>query len=190
VKPLTSLLPVLVLAACGGGGDGNPNDGGHTGHDGTHQMVMGEPAELSGITSAHNAVRANASPTPQPALPPLTWSNDLAEFARDWAENCEWEHSDGPCGENLYASNGYPITGNLAVDSWEEEADDYNYSTGNCSGVCGHYTQVVWRGSTQVGCAYKRCPAGGSNGPFGASAWDFIVCNYDPPGNFGDDKPY
>jgi len=39
----------------------------------------------------------------------------------------------------------------------------------------GHFTQVVWKSSTQVGCAV----AGPSK-----SGWFYVGCNYTPPGNY------
>lgn len=45
----------------------------------------------------------------------------------------------------------------------------------------GHLTQVVWKGTTSVGCATQFCAAGTI-----MSGWDsyFTVCNYSPPGNY------
>lgn len=42
----------------------------------------------------------------------------------------------------------------------------------------GHYSQVVWKGSTDLGCAVKLCQAG-TISPM--DTW-FTVCNYYPPG--------
>jgi len=42
-----------------------------------------ETGRLVGMTAAHNAVRAMVMT--QPALPPLTWSSTLAEYAQAWA---------------------------------------------------------------------------------------------------------
>ncbi|HWH17287.1 MAG TPA: CAP domain-containing protein, partial [Allosphingosinicella sp.] len=44
-------------------------------------------------------------------------------------------------------------------------------SSGNWSDV-GHYTQMVWRGTTSVGCALHQSPR-----------WDFLICRYAPSGN-------
>ena len=71
--------------------------------------------------------------------------------------------------------------------SWASEASNYDYASNACSGTCGHYTQIVWRGSTELGCGIASCS---KNSPFsGFSDWTFVVCNYDPPGNSGG-KPY
>lgn len=38
--------------------------------------------------------------------------------------------------------------------------NNYDWTTGNCEGVCGHYTQVVWDVSDEVGCSYAHCLGG------------------------------
>jgi hypothetical protein len=43
----------------------------------------------------------------------------------------------------------------------------------------GHYSQMVWVGSTQVGCAAQYCPAGTMEPSM--AAW-YSVCNYYPAG--------
>jgi len=48
--------------------------------------------------------------------------------------------------------------------------------------TCGHYTQVVWRATQQVGCALGRCP--------GLAYPNTIVCDYGPGGNVNNQKPY
>ena len=52
---------------------------------------------------------------------------------------------------------------------------------------CLHYTQIVWRSSVGLGCAQQRCT---TNSPFGNGEWFFVVCNYDPAGNFVGQRPY
>jgi hypothetical protein len=100
-----------------------------------------------------------------------------------------FSHNAGSYGQNLYASTGSnPPSPKAVVDSWVSEVADYNYANNSCSDVCGHYTQVVWRNSTKVGCGIKTCT---SNSPFGGSGtWYIVVCNYSPPGNFSNQKPY
>ena len=148
-----------------------------------------EPEGLEGITAAHNAVRATVD------VPPLTWDDDLAAIAQAWADGCvnneppdslidhnpgRSENYPGYVGENIYGSSGTP-TPQRAVDAWASEVDDYDYDSNSCSGVCGHYTQIVWETTERVGCGISQCE-GLTNG-------GTIVCNYSPGGNDGG-RPY
>lgn len=154
---------------------------------------VGEPPELTGITLFHNQVRL-AVDTPTP-LPQLVWSETLAATARAWASRCTdtaapaglIDHNPNRSqghpyyvGENVYGSSG---TANAmgAVSLWAAEAANYNYASNTCSGVCGHYTQIVWRTSLELGCAISHCPA--------LTYRSSIVCNYGPGGNNGN-RPY
>ncbi|HEX8825110.1 MAG TPA: CAP domain-containing protein [Archangium sp.] len=146
------------------------------------------------LLAAHNEVRASAKPKPKAPLPALTWSPEAAKVARAWANNCEFEHNRnrGKFGENLAAAAPPGSkTNREAVLDWASEVADYTYSTNKCAPgkVCGHYTQLVWRDTTQVGCATAICT---KNSPFGAQfpKWELLVCNYAPPGNFVGQKPY
>ncbi len=67
------------------------------------------------------------------------------------------------------------------VDDWGSEINDYNgEKTGEPTrGVVGHYTQIVWRTTTQVGCAAFKC---------GSTL--LVVCNYNPAGNWVGRHPY
>ncbi len=169
-----SALVALSLAAC------SSNDGSGSGDT--------EPADVAGITAAHNAARAAVMPAASPAIPPLTWSGTVADTAQAWANNCVFMHSGGMYGENLYAGTAPAMPGDV-VDDWVNEDKNYDYATNTCSAgeVCGHYTQVVWRDSARLGCGVASCT---DNSPFGGGSWQIWVCNYDPPGNFDGMKPY
>jgi uncharacterized protein YkwD len=141
------------------------------------------------FVDAHNRARANVSPPAKPALPPVRWSDELAASARAWAQRCEFEHNaKSDYGENLAARTDQadPAT---VVASWAVEAEHYDHRRNRCASgeVCGHYTQVVWRGSTTIGCAAARCSGGG---PFGGGEWFMWVCNYSPPGNWQGERPH
>jgi hypothetical protein len=77
------------------------------------------------------------------------------------------------------------------VGAWAAEASDYDYARNTCAAgkVCGHYTQLVWRATTRVGCATQVCDR---NSPFGSRfpTWQLWVCNYAPPGNYVGQRPY
>ncbi|CAG2176580.1 unnamed protein product [Oppiella nova] len=64
-----------------------------------------------------------------------------------------------------------------------DEVHGYNYDTGEGA---GHFTQLVWKSSTGLGCA--RCAG---REPGGAWYETYVVCNYKPQGNIvTDDKRY
>jgi pathogenesis-related protein 1 len=173
-----ALAGLVWASACGGNSDDGGGGGG--GGDGS------ESGRMVGITAAHNAARAAVSPAPASPMPALAWSSDIAAVAQAWADGCKFQHSGGQYGENLYASTNQSTVQDV-VDSWVGEKKDYDYASNSCSGVCGHYTQVVWAKSLRLGCAVKSCSGGG---PFGGGSWELWVCNYDPPGNFVGQKPY
>jgi pathogenesis-related protein 1 len=160
----------------------------------------GEPAELMGMTLYHNQVRAMVDTTGVAGgpLPPMQWDPNLAALASAWVSQCMDTNNDGLVdhsstqyrtnaagysyvGENIYASGG-TATAQGAVQLWAAEKANYTYATNSCSGICGHYTQIVWRDSIHVGCALHDCP--------GLAYPSTIVCNYGPGGNYGGQSPY
>jgi len=105
MRTLHALAPLLLVAAVGCGADDDGGGGG--GAD--------EPADLAGITAAHNAVRAEVG------VGQMTWNNDLAALATGFIADCVFAHSDGAerenqagfdyVGENLYWAKGFQPTG-------------------------------------------------------------------------------
>ncbi|HVG62901.1 MAG TPA: CAP domain-containing protein [Hyalangium sp.] len=191
MRPLSPLLFSMLLCATplcltgcdfGDGGSQQP-DGGGTPPDAPFAQEM---------LSAHNSVRISATPTPNPALPTLTWSTDTAATAQAWADQCQFRHNPnrGNLGENIAAATPNHLSTLGVVQNWAAESAHYNYGTNSCAGgqTCGHYTQIVWRNTTQVGCATKLCD---ENSPFsGFTQWRIWVCNYSPPGNIAGQRPY
>jgi glioma pathogenesis-related protein 2 len=119
----------------------------------------------------------------------LTSSNSLHKSAQDWANHLAkkdiFEHSDNSqVGENIYASYGQNLSVNaktLAKDvikSWYSEVANYNYSKPGFSDSTGHFTQVIWKKTTQLGCGAAR----GTTGLQGRPAF-YVVCQYSPAGN-------
>jgi hypothetical protein len=108
----------------------------------------------------------------------------LAARAQDWAdillERRQFGHRpSSPYGENLFEITGATASPAQVVNAWAAESRDYDYNSNRCRGVCGHYTQIVWDVTKEVGCAVAR----GS----GREVW---VCDYDPPGNWVGKRPY
>jgi len=132
------------------------------------------------ILAAHNKVRADVG------VPPLEWSAQLAGVAQQWANELaasgKFAHRPkGRYGENLFEMQGARATPAEVVGSWADEAKDYDATRNACGTgkVCGHYTQLVWRKTTKVGCGVAR-----------RGAREVWVCNYDPPGNWAGERPY
>jgi uncharacterized protein YkwD len=138
--------------------------------------VAAPAAAPTGIPAAfvaeHNAVRAKH------CAGPLTWSPKLAQYAQRWADTlkakgCMFGHSNGNnYGENLAAGTVGALDPKGTVDYWYGEIKDYKFPNGGFSMTTGHFTQLVWRATTQVGCGHAVCN--------GNDVW---VCEYDPPGN-------
>ncbi|XP_022973608.1 basic form of pathogenesis-related protein 1-like [Cucurbita maxima] len=127
----------------------------------------------------HNRARAEVG------VGPMQWSNTVAAYAQAYAEkrkgDCAMIHSTGPYGENIAAGYYPEFTGADAVKLWANEKPLYDHASNKCvGGECGHYTQMVWRSSVRLGCATVPCKANSQ----------FVVCNYDPPGNYIGEKPY
>lgn len=133
----------------------------------------------------HNAVRQAPEPAADPALPALEHHNGLAGAAQQWANGCKFEHSGNGYGENLAFFSGQDSRPAEVVGAWAAEVADYDYQANSCAdgAQCGHYTQIVWRNTAQVGCGATACNVEGFDGIL----W---VCNYNPPGNVVGERPY
>ncbi|KAK7331809.1 hypothetical protein VNO80_28550 [Phaseolus coccineus] len=146
-------------------------------------------SSLSQISDAQNSpqdfLNAHNTARSQVGVGPMKWDATVASFAQNYVNklkgNCNMVHSGGPYGENLAWSSG-DLTGTAAVNMWVGEKPKYDYNSNKCvGGECRHYTQVVWRNSVRLGCAKVRCNDGRST---------IISCNYDPPGNYIDQRPF
>lgn len=180
-------------AATGGANTGGKSAGGATsGGAGTGggSNCPEVNAQLCGMTEQHNIARANVNPAPTTPLPMMTWDTTVAAAAQAWADQCNFSHNTAGYGQNIYASagGGPPTPAAVVAKSWVSEAQNYSYANNTCNGVCGHYTQVVWRTSTLLGCGIKACS---TNSPFdGFPNWYMVVCNYSPAGNVNGARPY
>lgn len=171
-KILQTLVVVFVVAGAElGFGRGVDAQGGGWSQD-----------EIDGFLRPQNAARA------QLGLRPLQWDNNLAAYAHGWAlkrkiyGDCRLQHSGGPYGENIFWGSGKPWQPWEAANAWVSERKWYNYNSNSCAyyDKCGHYTQIVWRGTSRVGCSRQVCGDGNV----------FMTCNYSPPGNWRGQRPY
>jgi len=128
-------------------------------------------AAQQALLDAHNRYRA------QHCAAPLTWSPQLAQAAQRWAttlrdRGCQFGHSGGQYGENLAAGTTGTLDAEGVAGMWYDEIRDYSFRGGGFSMSTGHFTQLVWRESSKLGCAMAQCKGN-----------DIWVCEYDPPGN-------
>ena len=137
------------------------------------------------ILAAHNKYRKEVG------VPDLTWSPTLAAHAQAWADQLastgKFDHSTDPHGEGENLAKGTVRADRAAelVGLWGGEKQYFQpgtfpdvSTTGNWMDV-GHYTQLVWRDTTQVGCGVAT--GGGST---------VLVCRYSPPGNYEGEPVY
>lgn len=149
-----------------------------TGTCGAQWQRLGEGSLAREMLAAHNGVRARVG------MAPLAWSDPLAGRAQEWADSLvargQFAHRpNSGYGENLFEITGARATSSQVVNAWAEEVRDYDYRSNKCRGVCGHYTQIVWGDTKEVGCAVAR-----------RGAREVWVCDYDPPGNWAGKRPY
>ena len=135
------------------------------------------------ILVAHNKYRQEVG------VPPLKWSNSLANSAQQWAKQLastnRFEHSSTDKGENLWAGTKGRFSPTQMVNSWGSEKQYFISNRpfpNTCRGgwqKCGHYTQIIWKNTTEVGCGLAR-----------GAKMDYFVCQYNPSGNYQGEKPY
>jgi uncharacterized protein YkwD len=155
------------------------------------QVGQGTPSSGGGGSMAEEILNAHNSYRSQVGVPPLNWSDTLASQAQEWAKHLsdtgKFEHSNSGQGENLWkgTSNSFSFTN--MVENWGNEKKNFivggvspDFSTTGQFKDVGHYTQLVWRNTTQVGCAVVD----GSDGNA------ILVCRYDPSGNVQGQSPY
>ncbi len=137
--------------------------------------------QIDEMVREHNRWRAEVG------VPNLTWSDSLAAGAQEWANQLAAQggnlvHSSGNYGENLFGGGGKAWGPTDAVNSWGSEKQLYNGDPINDTNYMqvGHYTQMVWRSTTEVGCGVATSAEGNT-------VW---VCRYSPPGNMQGEKPF
>jgi hypothetical protein len=138
------------------------------------------------ILAAHNRERLDLG------LEPLSWNPALAQSAQQWADYLastgRFEHAPenpyAPEGENLWAGTKGYFAPEAMVDAWIREKRFFrpgvfpdNSTTGRVEDV-GHYTQLIWRATTEVGCAEAA-----------SADEDILVCRYTEAGNYIGEPP-
>ncbi|KAK7884739.1 hypothetical protein WMY93_027862 [Mugilogobius chulae] len=162
-------------------------------------VLLGSLASVEGILNEdqeellvelHNRYRGVVQPSAS-AMLPLRWDGNLKLVAEGYAAKCVWNHNPEleDTGENLFAGTG-ELDLERALEKWFLERMDYNYYNNSCEEdkMCGHYTQMVWADTQQVGCAVHLCAQ--MEGLDWTEPSNFLVCNYFPAGNYEGMRPY
>ncbi|XP_059474625.1 cysteine-rich secretory protein 2-like [Neocloeon triangulifer] len=155
---------------------------------GTHSYVSDE--DNLTIKRLHNLARKNTDPEAA-NMQYMYYHEGAAAVAQNWANACKRLVHNKPqvkgfksCGQNLYVSSA-KVPWEKAVKRWWEEVQDFTFGGSNNFAATGHYSQMVWAKSNQVGCGYAKCSD--RKGVF-----HNYVCNYCPAGNLRgfQNRPY
>jgi len=161
------------------------------------------------ILARHNDLRrrlAKGEEANQPAasdMRELVWDEELERIAQRWVDQCTPGHDSirTKLDSSNVGQNAFQATTSQQLDkpalndglpaiaqSWYDEVTQKGFSSSNINPFVynsntGHYTQVVWAETHQVGCAsiyYKE----------GQSYQSLVVCNYSVAGNGGGGSMY
>ncbi|WP_242139623.1 MULTISPECIES: CAP domain-containing protein [unclassified Sphingomonas] len=141
----------------------------------------GEALLKAAMLAGHAAARAEVG------APPLQWDDALAADAAVYADTLvvtgRFRHADQPMGpgregETLFRGTRGAYSYREMVDLWVAEKKDFvdavtpDFSRTGRGEDVAHYTQIIWRATTRVGCALRS-----------SREDDYLVCRYSPPGN-------
>ncbi|HHH19660.1 MAG TPA: hypothetical protein ENK86_04020 [Campylobacterales bacterium] len=193
----------LLVLSCGGGGDSST---GTTESERILTVVFDTTTSTAPVlTQAQQAVVDVHNQKRQGYYldADISYSHVLEEAAQQYADTLaqsgafihDPNNQSLGYGENLYAHSANKIPDlNTVLNSWfDDEEPFYNYSDGSCnegtfangqSATCGHYTQVLWQETREVGCASSQYQVGEYQGGY------VYVCKYQKAGNVQGEKPY
>ena len=148
-------------------------------------VLLAQGLNKDELLKAHNQYRKDVG------VLPLKWSDSLASSAQKWADRLastdSFKHSSTQYGENIWAGTSEAYSQTQMVNSWGKERQYFvanrafpRACTGDWS-QCAHYTQIIWKDTQQVGCGLATSKN---------TKTDYLVCQYNPPGNIQGRKPY
>ncbi|XP_038126964.1 Golgi-associated plant pathogenesis-related protein 1-like [Cyprinodon tularosa] len=137
---------------------------------------MADKAYRKEFLEAHNKYREMHN------APPLKYNDEMNKKAQEWAnyllQKRKPEHSRTDDGENIFYFYSDPPrkqTGKEAVENWYREIQDYNFKKPGFDSKTGHFTQLVWKDSKELGVGFA------ARGPE-----VYVVAQYRPAGNVRD----
>ena len=157
-------------------GTNNTNKNNDTKYEEKTTSISGTEFQKSALDS-HNNYRARHH------VGKLVLDKELCDIAQKYAEQLartgSFQHSHNTfhgdnMGENLFACYGMKISGKMMTDDWYNEVNQYDFNNPGYISGTGHFTQIVWRDSKNVGFGYAQARDG----------YYYGVANYYPAGNF------
>ncbi len=166
----------------------------------------GSSAAFAGLLAVHNDAREEVGVAPlawsgDAAAGAQAWADRLAEDNACLTPRHSVRPANNPTqyGESIYARGARvtalgdrglsPVNGRDVAEAFYAEKASYDPVTNACVELrragavrseCGHYTQMVWSGSTAIGCGRAVC----------ADQSQVWVCRYTPSGNVVGERPY
>ncbi|XP_050307395.1 cysteine-rich secretory protein 3-like [Anthonomus grandis grandis] len=146
------------------------------------------------IVMYHNYFRSKVEPKASNMLK-MKWHKGAARAAQKWADKCQFLVHDGvvgrridgygSCGQNIFiATTRVPWL--FAIETWWLEKNNFKYGGKNNMTLTGHYTQLVWAATHEVGCGLAKCyfrhPEAKETEAKARVFYNY-VCNYCPIGN-------
>ncbi|KAJ8733762.1 hypothetical protein PYW07_014313 [Mythimna separata] len=116
-------------------------------------------------------------------VPPLVLSKDISKQSQKWAEELAKKDAmaysfNQNYGENVYcgwsADPHTKIKARDCVEKWYSEINNFSFGKEPDVLKCGHFTQVVWKGTRELGVGSAKSKSGKL----------YVVANYYPPGNY------
>lgn len=125
----------------------------------------------------HNELRA------EHGVAPLVLNKEISKYSQKWAEELAKRDAmayslNQNYGENVYcgwsADPNTKITAKVCVDKWYNEINDFSFGKEPEVLTCGHFTQIVWKNTKELGVGNAKSKSGKL----------YVVANYYPPGNY------
>lgn len=116
-------------------------------------------------------------------VPPLVLNKDICKISQKWAEQLAKNDSmsyslNQTYGESVYCGwspdPNTKIKAKDCVDRWYSEINDYSFGKEPEVLTCGHFTQIVWKDTKELGIGHAKSKSGKL----------YVVANYYPPGNY------
>lgn len=112
--------------------------------------------------------------------PAIVYSSRISEFSQSWADhmsqNNVFQHStDSQYGENIAMTTQQDTNAVIqSIDMFYNEVQLYDFNNPVFDAATGHFTQLVWIKTTEIGIGISRSTNG----------FSYICTNYYPPGNY------